>query len=882
MVRSAVVRSIAALGMLCGILAACDQRQAVDPGNRSNSDRFLVSISPERDSLLVGASLGLTAIVVDARGAARSDRVVRWSSLAPDIASVDSSGLVTGVAAGIASIAAKVGSGAQTHADTATILVQAGILQIAPEFAEIALGDSLRLHATLGTSDGDELRNLSVRWSTSNQTIAQVSSDGVVASISPGDAIVTASVNGMSANALVRVQPNPIYGLSVSPANAGLYPGDTARLVASARNARGQLLSAGNVQWSSSATSVAAVSTNGLVHALATGSTIVTAAVEGRKASATVTVYSVPAAAVSVTAPASTVTQGGRLQAVATARDAEGNALSGKRVAWSSSNPAVAQINADGTITGLTVGSTSIHAIIDSKIGTLPILVVSSTATTIGVLPATAVVSLGKTAQLTAEVHDQGGNLVSSVSPAWASSNQSVATVSSNGLVTAVGLGTADISATTGGLSAHAALTVISARIASVSVSPNASQIQIGAAMQLSAVVTADSGSSVPNAAVAWSSSNPAVVTVSASGLATGVGAGSAIVTATSSGISGVASVAVSSPPPVAVAKVVVTFNSLSLIVGQGTQALAVASDANGQAITGRTVAWSSDDAAIASVSATGLVTAIGGGTATIIATIDGVIGFATISIGAPTPLPVHVVQLTIAPITISAGQTAISSVVLRDSLGGRLFGRTIGWSSSRPNVASVGLGGVVTGIGAGTTVITATSEGKSAAAGVTVVSSALPSVATITVATTSVRLTPGQSTQATATARDSAGNVLAGVPVTWLSSTPAAATVSPTGLVTAIAQGASTVTATASGKSGSVVITVFDPATTGANVPVSIDASGTADVTDALTAFFASVADGTTIGFPGAQSSRRRGAVIKQPSDSGSRRDARRSLERH
>lgn len=849
MVRSPMVRLIAALSTLCAVLTACDQRHTVAPG--VGSERFFVSISPERDSIAVGTTLGLTATVVDIRGAARSDQVVRWSSLAPSVATVDAVGLVTGVAAGTASVVAMVGADEHVHADTAVMLVQhrTPVLSIAPELAEITLGDSLRLAVTVRTSAGAEVRGLSVRWSTSDQTIVLISQDGVVTSLSPGDATLTATVNGMTATALVRVLPNPIYSITVSPANSGLYPGEVSQLVPSVRDGRGRLLPASDVQWSSSAPGIAAVTLDGVVHASAKGSAIITATVGAKRASATVIVHATPAASVSVTAPATRVTTGGRLKAVAISRDAAGSVLSGRPVAWSSSNPAVAQVDAGGTITGLVVGSTSIHAIVDSKIGTLPISVISAITTTIDILPTIAVVSLGKTAQLMAEVRDQGGNVVSSTTVGWASANPSVATVTSDGLATAVGVGTADIRATAGTVTAHATITVISASIASVSVTPSASQIQTGGTQQLSALVMANSGNTIPNAAVSWSSSDPAVATVSTSGLVIGVSAGSATMTATSSGISSSASVLVSSPPPAAVVTVAVSLNSPALVVGQSTQAVAVARDASGKAIGGRTVVWSSDNPLIASVSAVGLVTATAAGSATIKATIDGMIGIATISIGAPTMLPVHSVQLTLTPSTIDVGNAATSKVVLRDSLGAILLGRTVGWQSSRPSVVSVKFGGVITGVSAGSALITATSEGKSATASITVRPSAILSVATVNVAANTVRLTPGQSTQATATARDSAGNVVAGSIVTWQSSHPAVAAVSTTGLVTGIAPGSSTITATAGGKSGSVVITVVNlPAAASVTIPASIDASGKDDVSAQLQAWLNSLPDNSRI----------------------------------
>jgi uncharacterized protein YjdB len=822
MVRSSLARSIAVLGTLVGVVVGCDQQQSMDPGNKPAAERFSLSITPDRDSVDVGSTVALTATVLDAKGAARTDQTVRWSSLTPSIASVDGVGLVTGVAVGDARVVAMVGQGSQISMDTATVLVQAGTvaLTIVPGIAEITLGDSLQLEATMFSPTGS-VRLENVKWSTSDDAVAPISEDGVVASLQPGDVTLTATVNGMAATAQARVLDNPPASISVTPANSGLNPGEDVQLTAWVRDSRGKLIRDANVRWATSDNAVALVSMDGQVHARQKGATIITATVGVRKASATVNVFAVPASGVTITAPSNSVTLGGKMQAVATARDADGNVLTGRQVAWSSSNPSVAQVASDGTITGLIVGNTTIRAIIDSKIGSLPISVIGATPSSIAIIPASATISLGKSAQLIAEVRDQAGNVLPGHSISWSSANSGVASVSGTGVVTAVGAGTANVTATSGSFSATSNITVISTAVTSVVVSPASAQLQIGGTQQLNAVVTSN-GSPVQNAAISWSSSNPAVITVSSNGRATGIGAGNATITATSSGSSGSASLTVTSPAPAQVASVTVTFNSASILMGQVTQATATARDANGNIITGKTAVWSSDDIQLASVSATGLVTALAAGSPLIVAKIDGVPGWASLTVSAPTPLPVYSVQLSLNPTSITTGQTASSSVVLRDSLGTILTGRTIGWSSSKPTVASVGLGGVVTGVGAGSATITASSGGKNGTAGVAVAGPSLPTVATVTVTAPATSLTPGQTTQATATARDAAGNVLAGQSITWTTSNAAAATVSANGLVAAVAAGSTTIVASAGGKTGLLVINVAAPATASVSVSVS------------------------------------------------------------
>lgn len=805
MVRCPCARSITGLAIVSALLTGCDQPESLGPTG-SRPEAFVVSIAPGLDSVDVGATLPLTATVTDSRGTVRRDQPLTWSSAAPLVASVDNVGVVTGISVGTAHVIARTGA----YADTATIIVREGslVLSVAPELIEIINGDSIQLQAYLSTPSGAAVRGLAVRWETSDSSIAAITEVGLVSSRTPGDVALTASVGGTTAVALARVIPNPPVSVSITPANSGIYPGQTVQLTTNIRDIRNRDMRNMDVLWSSSEPNIASVSQDGLVTGKERGTVIITARTGRVKASATVNVFSVPAASVVVSAPSNTVTRGAQLQATAVARDANGNVLAGKVVGWSSSNPSVAQVNSSGLITGLAVGSTTINAVVDSKIGTLAVSVIGANPTSMSIVPGSATIPLGATATLTAEVKDQGGNVMPGQSVSWSSASPSIATVNSLGLVTAIAAGTATIQATSGTLSAQATITVTNATIASVSVSPSTAQLAAGGTQQLTAQAYDASGNQIPNAAITWGSSNPTVASVSAMGLVTAVGTGNATISATASGKTGTAAVSVAAPPPAVVASVTVTFNSPTLTVGQSTQATAVARDASGNIVTGRTVTWASDDALFASVSATGLVTALASGTAAIVARIDGVPGFATVTISPQAPLPVYSVQLTVSPSTINAGQTASSSVVLRDSLGRIVTGQTIGWSSSRTTVASVGLGGVITGVSAGSATITASSQGKSGTAGITVNGTTVP-VASVTVSAPSTSLTVGQTTQATAVTKDANGNVLTGRAITWSSSNSSVATVSTSGLVTAVAAGSAQILASSGGQTGSVSISV-------------------------------------------------------------------------
>lgn len=171
-------------------------------------------------------------------------------------------------------------------------------------------------------------------------------------------------------------------------------------------------------------------------------------------------------------------------------------------------------------------------------------------------------------------------------------------------------------------------------------------------------------------------------------------------------------------PPPVAVASVSVALASASVTVGQSTSATATARDAQGNTIGGKTASWSSSDAGVATVSASGQVSGVAVGTADIVATIDGKTGQATVTV---TPVPVASVTVTLNAPSISVGQTTQAAAVTRDAQGNPLAGRTITWSSSNIAVATVSASGLVTGVTAGTANIVATSEGQSGQAALTV-----------------------------------------------------------------------------------------------------------------------------------------------------------------
>ena len=262
-------------------------------------------------------------------------------------------------------------------------------------------------------------------------------------------------------------------------------------------------------------------------------------------------------------------------------------------------------------------------------------------------------------------------------------------------------------------------------RVTQVAIDPPSASIAVGANLTLRATALNGAGVEVVGQTFTWSSSATNIVSVTAAGVATAVAAGNATITATTSGISGTASINVT--PPAAdtvVASVTITPSSVSLPIGATTTLGASALNAAGEVLSGKVFTWSSSATTVATVSATGAVTAVAAGSTTVTATTAGKSASATISVTTSGADSV-IANITLQPAstTVVVGTTASLGVVAKNAAGQVLGGKTFTWSSAAPNVATVSSTGVVTGVAIGGPVtVTAAAEGQSATTAVTVV----------------------------------------------------------------------------------------------------------------------------------------------------------------
>ena len=335
--------------------------------------------------------------------------------------------------------------------------------------------------------------------------------------------------------------------VTVSPAASELTAlGATAQLSADVRDRNGQALVA-VVAWSSSDTSTATVNASGLVTAAGNGAAAITAIAGTVSGSAMVTVAQ-QVRAVEITPETGIVLPGTTLQLAAEARDANNHAVSASEFVWASSDPAVATVDETGLVTGIAPGGVEVSATTSGVTGRTELDVVEPAPAAVVVTPGTAVIeALGDTLRLTAEVQDQIGRPVPGEAVMWATGDPRVATVDSTGKLTAVGNGAAAVTATSGTISGEAAVRVMQVARRLALTAP-ADTLVLGDSLRLVAEAFDANGHPVAGAPLEWSSGNPSVARVDASGIVRGVGEGTVEIAVATGSIREAARVSVFSP----------------------------------------------------------------------------------------------------------------------------------------------------------------------------------------------------------------------------------------------------------------------------------------------------------------------------------------------
>ena len=259
--------------------------------------------------------------------------------------------------------------------------------------------------------------------------------------------------------------------------------------------------------------------------------------------------------------------------------------------------------------------------------------------------PATQLLKVGDTATLLAVVRDASGRTLDRDSVTWSSDQPAVVSVSRDGIITAVAVGSARVVASHDGRSATVQVTVIQPRIASLEIDPPSWSVRVRGTVTLKAAEHDSQGRPLVGRQVVWSSRTPGIAKVSSLGVVTGIAPGVAAVEASVDGITGRATITVT---PRAAVSVTVTPAAPTIAPGSRVLLTAVVKDSSGQPGDGLRFSWSSSNPVIASVSTQGVVSGLSQGRARITATTEGgASGSAAITVGQASP---GVLQVVIAP----------------------------------------------------------------------------------------------------------------------------------------------------------------------------------------------------------------------------------------
>jgi uncharacterized protein YjdB len=489
-----------------------------------------------------------------------TDKTVIWSSNDPAIAKVDQSGLITAVSVGETMITVTSRDG-KVVASAKVIVEQPQPQEIPVTRIDFVDGNYYKLDTVNNRNvqlnvqvNPSNASNKSVTWSSSNPNVATVDSRGYVTAIAPGEAVITVtSADGKISNSarVVVEEPKP----QEIPVNSITFVGGTMYVLDTETNKTAQLRVEINpsdatnksVRWSSSNPNVAKVDDNGFVTAIAPGQTTITvASVDGKvSASATVRVDKVEKTikVQDIKFPATIYRMNKK----------ENNLLelnpqlfplnaTDKTLVWKSTNPSVATVDENGTVTAVAGGSTRI--IVSSVDGGVTETVYVEVENN-EVIPVSDIkfpqrvynldLETTKTLQLNPTVLPDNATIKTLT---WKSSNPAVATVDSNGLVTILGTGATSIIATSADGQVTESVRVVveaKARVTDIKFLEDRKGVTLSLAAtktyQLKYIVLPDYA---PDKTLKWESTNPAIAEVDSNGMLTLKAPGNVMIRATS------------------------------------------------------------------------------------------------------------------------------------------------------------------------------------------------------------------------------------------------------------------------------------------------------------------------------------------------------------
>lgn len=400
-------------------------------------------------------------------------------------------------------------------------------VMVSPPAAAIFTGESQILEAVPVDVFGNQVTGEVVTWSSTDESIATVSADGMVTGISQGSAIIKASAIGFEGNVIVSVIDKQLY--TIDEVNSHNSRTDCWLLVA------GRVYDVTKIVPVHPGGDVlvplcgqdASYAFYGTTHKPTAGFFLLTAFLKGE-------LDPTPYLDTITIEPSVSMFLGTDHSIFVDLRDQYGSLFIPDSETWSSSDESVVSVNGAGKLTALSVGSSIItytattNGIDTVKTVEVEVKLDTPTATSIKVSPVNSNIGIGSSKTLTAKIYDQYGNLMSG-SVQWISQDESVATVDSTGIVTSISTGTVVIQAKSGDAIGVATVIVSGPFLNSLDVSPFAITLFIGKTQQATGTPLDQDGNTI-SADITWSSTDESVATVDNSGLVTSVGAGTAYI----------------------------------------------------------------------------------------------------------------------------------------------------------------------------------------------------------------------------------------------------------------------------------------------------------------------------------------------------------------
>lgn len=452
-------------------------------------------------------------------------------------------------------------------------------------------------------------------------------------------------------------------------------------------------------------------------------------------------------------------------------------------IMWASSNTAVATINeTTGLLTAVAPGATIITATNDNVIGKLSVNILEVAAESVSLDKTAITLKAGDTETLTATVSPKN---VTYPVVTWESSDPNVAIVS-NGVVTAIGVGSATVRAMCGGYTANCTVTVEATPVESVELNLQTATLKIGQNLQLTATVTPDNAT---DKTVNWTSSDTSVATVDTNGVVTALQKGTATITASNGDVNATCTLTVEE---ISSEEIVLNYVSISLKVGESSQLIAQIFPED---TTDKNITWSSSDPSIATVD-NGLVTALATGEVNITAANGTLTAQCSVNVQ---PVVVEQIVLDKTTDSVNVGETTIITATVYPE---NATDAVIEWTSMDETIAKVE-NGMISGIAPGSTVITASCGTITASCIITVNQPAK----SITLNETQLNLQVGEIYDLIETVNPADATDM----VVWTSSDSTVATVDENGIVYAVAIGTSTITATCGEVAATCIVNVSD-----------------------------------------------------------------------